>query len=132
MDIIEWKNQVHKVLHMPRAFTAAELRYVQHWFSSGDDIKAIKTAYDRTCLNTGGLNWAYMNKLLEHWREAASEATPSSGCSGSEAQVAWLNQIERKLGDIDATAETMDSYHEVVRMVKQLKWAIRDGEPLHD
>ena len=24
-------------------------------------------AYERTCLNTGGLNWAYMNKILQRW-----------------------------------------------------------------
>ena len=26
-------------------------------------------AYERTCLNTGGLNWAYMNKILQRWNE---------------------------------------------------------------
>ena len=27
-------------------------------------------AYERTCLNTGGMNWAYMNKILVRWNEA--------------------------------------------------------------
>jgi DNA replication protein DnaD len=27
-------------------------------------------AYERTCLNTGGLNWAYMNKILLRWHQA--------------------------------------------------------------
>ena len=27
-------------------------------------------AYERTCLNTGGLNWAYMNKILQRWHQA--------------------------------------------------------------
>ena len=27
-------------------------------------------AYERTCLNTGGLSWAYMNKILQRWNEA--------------------------------------------------------------
>ena len=27
----------------------------------------IAMAYERTCLNTGGLNWAYMNKILQRW-----------------------------------------------------------------
>ena len=26
--------------------------------------------YERTCLNTGGLNWAYMNKILLRWHQA--------------------------------------------------------------
>ena len=27
-------------------------------------------AYERTCLNTGNRNWAYMNKILLRWHEA--------------------------------------------------------------
>ena len=27
-------------------------------------------AYEKTFLNTGGLNWAYMNKILLRWKEA--------------------------------------------------------------
>jgi len=30
----------------------------------------IAMAYERTCLNTGGLNWNYMNKILIRWKEA--------------------------------------------------------------
>ncbi len=26
-------------------------------------------AYERTCLNTGGLSWAYMNKILARWHQ---------------------------------------------------------------
>lgn len=44
--------------------------------------------------------------------------------------VNWLNQIERKMGDINATPETAAAYEEALLMIKQLKWAIRDGEPL--
>ena len=31
---------------------------------------ALTMAYERTCLNTGGLSWAYMNKILQRWHEA--------------------------------------------------------------
>ena len=27
-------------------------------------------AYERTCLNTGNLSWAYMNKILSRWQES--------------------------------------------------------------
>ena len=30
---------------------------------------ALAMAYERTCLNTGGLSWAYMNKILLRWHE---------------------------------------------------------------
>lgn len=47
-----------------------------------------------------------------------------------EIFIGWLNQIERKLGEVDASPKTMEVYEQVVLMVKQLRWAIRDGEHL--
>ena len=35
----------------------------------GMDDELISMAYERTCLNTGGLNWAYMNKILQRWQQ---------------------------------------------------------------
>lgn len=46
-----------------RNLTAAEERYAGAWLTMGFDADAIREAYERTCLNTGGLNWAYMNKF---------------------------------------------------------------------
>ncbi|MBP3674344.1 MAG: DnaD domain protein [Oscillospiraceae bacterium] len=53
-----------------RALTAAEERYAASWIEMGFDDEVISMAYERTCLNTGGLNWAYMNKILTRWHEA--------------------------------------------------------------
>ena len=53
-----------------RNLTAAEERYAQSWLEMGFENEAISLAYERTCLNTGGLNWAYMNKILQRWHEA--------------------------------------------------------------
>ena len=53
-----------------RNLTAAEERYAQNWLEMGFENEAISIAYERTCLNTGGLNWAYMNKILQRWHEA--------------------------------------------------------------
>ena len=52
-----------------RNLTAAEERYAQSWLDMGMDEDAISMAYERTCLNTGGLNWNYMNKILQRWHE---------------------------------------------------------------
>lgn len=52
-----------------RSLTAAEERYAQKWLEHGFDEELISMAYERTCLNTGGLNWAYMNKILQRWQE---------------------------------------------------------------
>ncbi|MBQ4600923.1 MAG: DnaD domain protein [Oscillospiraceae bacterium] len=53
-----------------RNLTPGEERYAQSWLDMGFDMDAIAMAYERTCLNTGGLSWAYMNKILTRWHEA--------------------------------------------------------------
>jgi len=53
-----------------RHLTAAEERYAGSWLEMGFEDEVIAIAYERTCLNTGGLNWAYMNKILQRWHEA--------------------------------------------------------------
>lgn len=50
-----------------RSLTAAEEKYASSWLDMGFDEECISIAYERTCLNTGGLNWAYMNKILVRW-----------------------------------------------------------------
>lgn len=53
-----------------RNLTAGEERYASQWLEWGFDEEAISMAYERTCLNTGGLAWPYMNKILNRWKEA--------------------------------------------------------------
>lgn len=53
-----------------RSLTAGEERYARQWLDWGFDEEAISMAYERTCLNTGGLSWAYMHKILARWQEA--------------------------------------------------------------
>ena len=53
-----------------RNLTAAEERYAVSWLDMGFEESAIDEAYQRTCLNTGGMNWAYMNKILQRWHAA--------------------------------------------------------------
>ena len=64
-------GQLMKVLQIRgRSLTAAEEKYAQSWLDMGFDSEAVAMAYERTCLNTGGLNWAYMNKILQRWHQA--------------------------------------------------------------
>ena len=53
-----------------RNLTAGEERYATTWLEMGFEEEVVAMAYERTCLNTGGLNWAYMNKILQRWHEA--------------------------------------------------------------
>ena len=53
-----------------RNLTPAEERFANAWMEMGFSKEVISMAYERTCLNTGGLNWNYMNKILTRWNES--------------------------------------------------------------
>ncbi len=67
-------SRLSRMMHLlqirGRSLTAAEERYAASWLELGFDEEAISMAYERTCMNTGGLNWAYMNKILQRWHNA--------------------------------------------------------------
>ena len=80
-------NRLMNILQIRgRSLTAAEERYARSWLDMGLEEEQIAMAYERTCLNTGGLNWAYMNKILQRWQEQGlhtAEAVRSGDQKGS-------------------------------------------------
>jgi len=68
------RSQLHQLMNVlqirGRALTPAEEKYARSWLEMGFSLDAIGDAYERTCLNTGGLNWPYMHKILSRWHEA--------------------------------------------------------------
>jgi len=89
-----------------RNLTAAEERHADAWLEMGFSEDALAMAYEQTCLNTGGMSWAYMNKILQRWHEAglhSGEAVkagarkqPPKGASG-QLGAAELEAIQRLL-----------------------------------
>lgn len=67
-------SQLHQLMDTlqirGRTLTPAEERFASTWLEMGFSNDVIAIAYERTCLNTGGLNWNYMNKILARWNEA--------------------------------------------------------------
>ncbi len=53
-----------------RSLTPGEEKYARQWLDMGFDDQVLALAYEKTCMNTGGLSWAYMHKILTRWREA--------------------------------------------------------------
>lgn len=92
-----------------RNLTAAEERYAASWLEMGFEESVISMAYERTCLNTGGLNWAYMNKILQRWHQQnlhSAEAVQNGdrkpapkGASG-ELGAAELEAIQKVLQEV--------------------------------
>lgn len=61
-------NRLMQVMQIRgRNLTPGEEKYARQWLEWGFAEDVIAMAYERTCLNTGGLNWAYMNKILTRW-----------------------------------------------------------------
>ena len=53
-----------------RTLTQAEEKYAKSWLEMGFEDGVISMAYEKTCVNTGGLSWPYMNKILTSWHNA--------------------------------------------------------------
>lgn len=72
-------SQIHQLMDVlqirGRSLTAAEERFANAWLEMDFPKEVIALAYERTCLNTGGLNWNYMNKILTRWQEAGFKTT---------------------------------------------------------
>ena len=52
-----------------RRLTPTEEKYLHSWTDLGFGNEVITLAYNKTCENTGGLNWKYMNSILESWNK---------------------------------------------------------------
>lgn len=103
-------GQLMKVLQIRgRSLTAAEEKYAQSWLDMGFDSEAVAMAYERTCLNTGGLNWAYMNKILQRWHQAGLH-TAAAIRAGDKKDLD--RPAERRALDEDETAAIKRMFQE--------------------
>lgn len=63
-------SQLKRILGVwDRPFTKTEVNYLSDWLDKGFGIDAISMAFDRTVTQTGGLKWAYMNRIMLNWHE---------------------------------------------------------------
>ena len=53
-----------------RTLTPGEEKLANAWLEMGFEEDVLMLAYEKTCLNTGGFNWRYMNTILTRWHEA--------------------------------------------------------------
>ena len=90
-----------------RSLTAAEERYACAWLEMGFQMDAIALAYERTCLNVGGLNWAYMNKILTRWHEAGLHTAQAVKAGDRKPQVPKGASGELGQAELEAIARIM-------------------------
>ncbi|MBO5049864.1 MAG: DnaD domain protein [Oscillospiraceae bacterium] len=92
-----------------RELTPGEKNYAQKWLEMGFHKDAIALAYERTCVNTGAMNWPYMNKILARWHEKGFHTAQQvlsgdkkpipKGASGELGQ-AELEAIQKALQEV--------------------------------
>lgn len=94
-----------------RTLIGAEEKYANAWLEMGFEDEVITMAYERTCLNTGGLNWKYMNTILQRWHEAGlhtaeavrnGDRKPGTAQNGGQRQLDAEERaaIERMLSEV--------------------------------
>jgi DnaD/phage-associated family protein len=93
-----------------RSLTAGEEKYALSWLDMGFDEESISMAYERTCLNTGNFNWAYMNKILVRWHEAGLHTAEQ------------VKNGDRKPGTVQAGKREMDEFEQAAirRMLQEV------------
>ena len=84
-----------------RNLTPAEERYAQGWLDMGFDEESIAMAYEKTCLNTGGLNWPYMNKILQRWHQQGLHTAEAVRSGDNKSQ---NGAVQRQLDDDEKIA----------------------------
>ncbi len=89
-----------------RELTPGEQKYAQSWLEMGFSPDAISLAYERTCINTGGMNWAYMNKILTRWH-AAGLHTADAIRSGDEKKGAHKGPRQLDADELAAIEQLM-------------------------
>jgi len=85
------RGMIRRVLQITdREFSETEKRYVDGWIDMGFGSEAIAVAYDKTVINTGGLRWPYIDKILKNWHakglHTAQELQGEEGKGNSAGQ----------------------------------------------
>ena len=59
-------GRIRQVLQIAdRRLTPGEEKLIHTWLSWGFGEDEIRMAYEKTCMNTGGLKWPYLNSILK-------------------------------------------------------------------
>jgi len=89
-----------------RNLTPSEEKYAKSWLEMGFEDAVLALAYEKTCLNTGGLSWAYMNKILTRWQEAGLY-TLEQVSSGDKKPVPKGASSQMGQAELDAIAKLL-------------------------
>lgn len=109
---------VRRILQLgDRKLTPGEEKYVLSWLAMGFSPEAIQMAYEKTCLNTGSLKWAYLNSILKSWDQQGlhDPAQIRAGDRGAEKKPAAkpIQKVQRH--DDELTQFEKDAIQKLMR-----------------
>ena len=97
-------SQIMAVLQIHgRKLTPGEENYAKAWIDWGFTDAVIAMAYERTCLNTGGLSWPYLNKILNRWYTEGL-MTPEQIAAGDQKKTKKVKTGQREFDDDEKAA----------------------------
>lgn len=106
-------GRIRQILQLgERRLTPGEEKLVLQWMDWGFGEAEIARAYEKTCMNTGGLKWPYLNSILKSWHtqgfhtlQAIEAGDKAPGKSGkAQAANGQLGQLE-----LDAIKRMMEA-----------------------
>lgn len=100
-----------------RAPVERERQYIEGWVDMGFADDAIRLAYERTVIQKGAMNWAYMNSILKNWHAAGlhtaeqaekGDRRPGTGSGGRN--VAAPGNCQPSAESIRESADWLDEF----------------------
>lgn len=88
-----------------RSAVARERTYINAWVEMGLSDELIAMAYENTVFHNGGMNWPYMNKILQSWHQAGYRTQEQVKAGDKPAGRRPAQQGGRKKEDYQPTAE---------------------------
>lgn len=105
-------GRIRRILQLgDRRLTPGEEKLVVQWLDWGFGEDVIAKAYEKTCMNTGGMKWPYLNSILKRWHDQglhtiqaieAGDQAPASHHAAQNTASGQLSQLEK-----DAVARMM-------------------------
>jgi len=156
-ELKDLRRRSSQVLRMfgvfDRKASPSEEKYIASWAQMGIPDELLQTAYDRTVLRTGKLQWGYLNKILQSWhaqgirtaaqaekQDAVHDAGPKSGNDSITARVRKQfeekrrrreQEMERRLAELRRVSPAFAENERQLRMLaSRAAWAAIGGQDI--
>ena len=98
-------GRIRKILQLQnRKLTPGEEKMAMQWIDWGFGDPEIALAYEKTCMNTGGLKWAYLNSILSSWHSQGLHTVQAIEACDKAPGKAAVNSAAGQMGELEQEA----------------------------